>query len=249
MAINIYSLEELCYYVYNNIYLIGLDLFDEGLTNYIRNELEESELADQMDFLIEHRAGLSEMVTVLLRGVDYYSEEDIMQLKDVIDKLDMQNASERLKSRADNFLSNERYLAAIRNYEMIAYGRRDINLKPGFYGDIWHNMGVAYARMFDFEDAMTCFKYAYELGGDDSSYRAYHMAGSLMGMTEMEDEEQAYMAQKEIETLMDHVTLTDEYEPVLFAKEKRAEGDLNGYHDSIDHIIDDWKTQYRRYIK
>ena len=35
MAINIYSMEELCYYIYNNIYLIGTDLIDEGLVNWI----------------------------------------------------------------------------------------------------------------------------------------------------------------------------------------------------------------------
>lgn len=35
MAINIYSMEELCYYIYNNIYLIGADLVDEGLIKYI----------------------------------------------------------------------------------------------------------------------------------------------------------------------------------------------------------------------
>ena len=35
MSINIYSMEELCYYIYNNIYLIGTDLLEPGLISYI----------------------------------------------------------------------------------------------------------------------------------------------------------------------------------------------------------------------
>ena len=77
MGVNIYSLEELCYYIYNNIYLIGTDLFDEGLTDYISGELGEKELAEQLEFLITENAGLSELVMTVLRYVDYYSEEEI----------------------------------------------------------------------------------------------------------------------------------------------------------------------------
>ena len=38
MSINIYSMEELCYYIYNNIYLIGTDLLEPGLISYIDTE-------------------------------------------------------------------------------------------------------------------------------------------------------------------------------------------------------------------
>ena len=105
MAVNIYSMEELSYYIYNNIYLIGTDLFDTGLIDFIDRELGEKELAEELEFLSSQNAGLAEMVITVLRHVDYYSEEEISELRKVIDMLDTQNALERLKLRADNFLS------------------------------------------------------------------------------------------------------------------------------------------------
>ena len=128
MSINIYSLEELCYYIYNNIYLIGTDLVDDGLISYIDNELEESELAKQLQFLVSEEAGLSEIVMTILHYVDYYDNDEIEELKEIIDGLDKQNATERLKLRADNFLNSRRYDSAIRNYELIVYGRKDESL-------------------------------------------------------------------------------------------------------------------------
>lgn len=76
----------------------------------------------------------------VLRYVDYYSEEEIDALAGTIESLDTQNASERLKLRADNFLSNKRYSNAVHNYEIIVYGQKDINLSDDFtemYGIIW----------------------------------------------------------------------------------------------------------------
>lgn len=140
MSINIYSLEELCYYIYNNIYLIGTDLVDDGLISYIDNELEEPELAKQLQFLVSEEAGLSEIVMTILHYVDYYDNDEIEELKEIIDGLDKQNATERLKLRADNFLNSRRYDSAIRNYELIVYGRKDESLPVDFtvmYGITW----------------------------------------------------------------------------------------------------------------
>ncbi|MGN0375145.1 MAG: hypothetical protein ACI4EN_06545, partial [Butyrivibrio sp.] len=176
MAINIYSMEELCYYIYNNIYLIGTDLVDDGLIQYIDSELGETELAKQLEFLVSQNAGLSELVITILRYVDYYSEEEISVLKNVIDRLDTQNVLQRLKSRADNFLNNRRYESAIHNYELIVYGRKDVTLTDEFYGDVWHNMGVANAMLFSFGEAAICFKTAYELNHREDSQKSFKAA-------------------------------------------------------------------------
>ena len=251
MSVNVYSLEELCYYLYNNIYLIGTDLFDEGLVDYIERELGEKELAGQLEFLISENAGLSELVMTVLRYVDYYSEEEISGLSATIDELDTQNVSERLKARADNFLSNKRYSSAIHNYETIIYGRKDTGQGDDFYGNVWHNMGVAYAGMFDFYEAKQCFERAYVLNANDESAKAAVAAGCLDdGRCAGEDEdEQVYVAYREIETLMDHAPEEPAYRRVKNAFELKEQGRADEYCAAIDDIINNWKTEYRNYIK
>lgn len=252
MAINIFSLEELCYYIYNNIYLVGTDLFDDGLIDFINHELGDEQLAKQLEFLVSQNAGLSELVLTMLRYVDYYSEREIEALKSTIDKLDTQNVSERLKSRADNFLSNNRFGSAIRNYETILYGKRDAAQKDAFYGDVWHNMGVAYALAFEFEEAKRCFGNAFALNKREESYMAMLSATCMkqnVPIQEMEEDEQMYVAYREIEALMDHAPEAIEYQPIKKALIMKLNGQIPEYNAAMSDIVKQWKTDYRNYIR
>lgn len=251
MAINIYSMEELCYYIYNNIYLIGTDLVDEGLINYIDSCLGETELAKQLEFLTNQNAGLSEIVITILRYVDYYSEEEISSLKGVIDMLDTQNALERLKSRADNFLNSKRYESAIHNYGLIVFGKRDNTLSDEFYGNVWHNMGVAYSKLFSFNKASECYEKAYALNHREESQKAFKaavfMAVGCEGMDE--NDELMYVVSKEVETLLDHAPMETEYQEIREATVLKDEGKILEYYGLMDGLLKRWKNEYRNYIK
>ncbi len=251
MAINIYSLEELCYYIYNNIYLIGTDLFDDGLIKFIGRELEEPELAGQLEFLVSENAGLAELVTTVLRSVDYYSEDEILDFCQVIEELDTQNVSSRLKSRADNFLANRRYASAIKNYVAIVLAKPDSRLEPSFYGDAWHNMGVAFANMHLFGDACECFRKAYELNNNPESKQASLAAECLKTDSIKNDteDEQMYVTFREIETLMDHAYEEAEYAEVGRLTELKAAGDIAAFNGVVDELLAKWKKEYRNYVK
>ena len=45
ISMNIYSIEELCYYLYHNLYLADHTIFNEELCSWIRDELELPHLA------------------------------------------------------------------------------------------------------------------------------------------------------------------------------------------------------------
>lgn len=46
---NVYSIEEVCYYVYNNIYIIQEEIFDSAFTVWLRDELNMDIVADKID--------------------------------------------------------------------------------------------------------------------------------------------------------------------------------------------------------
>ena len=143
-GVQIYSLEELCYYIYNNIYILTNAFLDEKLIAFIRTEIKEPLLADKLEQLKCENAGLAEAVVTILKYVDYYDTAEIEQVKDLLAMLDTQNVYERMKMRADRFLEKGCYYSAISNYDKIVNGERDINLSGLFYAKVYHNLGTAY---------------------------------------------------------------------------------------------------------
>lgn len=251
LAINIYSLEELCYYIYNNIYLVGTDLFSDTLVRFIGRELHETELASQLDFLIGQNAGLTELITTVFRAVDYYTENEILKFSKLIDDLDSQNVSARLKARADNFLANRRYNSAIRNYVAIVSSKQDSKLEPAFYGDTWHNMGVAYANMHQFTEAAECFQKAYELNQNEASRRSAFAAECMASdcMKNDSEDELCYVTFKEIETLMNHAADEPECAAVNMLAKYKEEGDFTSFNREAQALLTGWKKEYRNFVK
>lgn len=66
-GVQIYSLEELCYYIYNNIYILTNAFLDEKLIAFIRTEIKEPLLADKLEQLKCENAGLAEAVVTIFK--------------------------------------------------------------------------------------------------------------------------------------------------------------------------------------
>lgn len=261
-AVNVYSIEEICYFLYHDIYLVGADFFCEELFHFIEKDIKEPELAKRLRFLQQNKAGLTELVLTILRYVDFYSEEEIRRLASLIEKLDTQNVWERLKARADNYLSNGRYNSAISNYEDIVYGRHDASLGEAFYGKVWHNMGVAYARMMNFTSASSCFRQALELNHAEETQKCYWTAvqfvkmrnGDVKEPSSEEDEEEEenellYVAGRELETCMDAAVNAEDYKKVAEVLENKKAGKIGEYYSGVEALITGWQEEYKSYTK
>ena len=64
----IYTIEELCYYLCNHLYLIDYTLMNESLCDWIRDELELSELSDKLCILVEENSSIEQFIMTILTG-------------------------------------------------------------------------------------------------------------------------------------------------------------------------------------
>ena len=79
MGIRIYSLEELAYFLYENVYLADKKMLGVRLWEWLRTEMHCPELADRLQKGAEAGASLQDMILTTLRSVDFYSQEELAQ--------------------------------------------------------------------------------------------------------------------------------------------------------------------------
>lgn len=257
-GVNVNSLEELCYFLYNNIYVISSEIIDEKLIRYIENELEESELASKLRDMLSAKLGLGELVMAILNYTKYYSESEIKDIAKLIESLNTQNMFERLKLRGDNFLASNRYLSAIESYTMIISQQKDKTLSEQFYGKVWHNLGVAFAKMLLFTKAKECFEKAYKISGTPESEIQFITATILADNRNKEfvreefengEEKELYNEIKhQIDALTQNVWLQEEYSDLIKAKDLKKDGLISEYYRKIEEIIGNWKLEYQKLI-
>ena len=181
-------MEELAYFLYQNIYLVDKRMLGEHLWDWIRTEIGNAELAERLRKGAEAGSSLQNMVLTILRSVDYYSMEELNQLSSKMKILNTYQEQERLKLRADEFFNNGNYQAAIYEYEKILDIRQSDRLGVEFYAHVWNNLGVCYCRLFLFGKAARAFRTSWQYQKDPDVLKEYVHAMRL-GLSEEDFEE------------------------------------------------------------
>lgn len=185
----VYSIEELCYYIYNNIYTINEDFFQLSLVEWLKEEAGLPELADKLSYMITEEHGLKDLVVTTLCGCDYYQEKEIRQLVRVLDEINNLPVFRKKKIKADNYLRAGRYGKSLLEYRKLLHGSFAVNFSPEEYGDILHNQGIAHFYTSSFAESKEDFKEAYVRNNKKDSL--WHYLWILL----MEGEEQQFEAE------------------------------------------------------
>lgn len=253
LGMNIYSIEELCYYLVRDAYILDNDIMDEKLCDYIADELKLTEIADVLKSLLLKDVSLGQFVTTLLDMVGYLDEDETANIKQVL----VDNASlsfvEKRKKRADNLLNAKKFTRAIDEYQYML-NRMKKSEEPEMYSLILHNIGIAYARLFMYDKASFYFKEATVLNDDKEilihylqslrmtmKREAYERFVLRMGYPEsiIKESEDRLRNAKEEKTDSSYSNDIDEI------KELRGEGRISEYYQKIDETFDKWKQEYR----
>ena len=254
LGVNIYSMDELCYYLCVNAYILDNDLIDARLCDYMRDNLGMPQLSNKIRKMIKANRTLGEMVTTILIDTKYCNEEEITKIKQIlVDNASLSFAAKR-KVRGDNLLCANKYTRAIEEYQYVL-SVLDKDEEPELYSSILHNVGCAYSMMFLLEKAGEYFKKAYEIDGSRDSLVMFLICLRLTAKKEEYDrivvkngydERLALEAVRVLTNARDTKTDTPYGDSMNKILELHDSGKVSEFYRTLDSTLEDWKLEYRR---
>lgn len=230
--IEIRSLEELCFYLYQNAYRITEEFFSEELIRYLEEELEQKALAEKLLALKKGKADFLSLLLAVCEAANYYTQTELGRLKEELSDFAKSGKTERLKALADSCLMQKRYVQALKEYGMILAAKQREGYGEEFEGRIYHNMGTAYARMLLYREAEECFQKAWELLKDPRIQKDLLLLYYISENNRRLEELSGSFSEEELSGL---VREWDELK-----KKVKTEAGRTGA------VIEKWKQEYRR---
>ncbi len=254
---NVYSIEEVCYYIRHNIYMMQEEVFDREFAMWIRSELHMDKTADKLEYLIQDHHNLKDIVVTICCSCDYYEEEEINELIRIMDETDSLPMYARRKRKGDNYLRCQSYERALEEYEKIFESDEILQADITVYGDLFHNMGVAYVNMGELKKASEMFLKAYEKNNRDESLAQCLFALRLGKDTESFEklvkdleipEEKQNQWEEEYHRAMESSALSRGSRQIEKLRNLLKSGAVEEYYDKVQGYIVEWKDEYRRQI-
>ena len=350
ISTNIYSIEELCFYFYHNIYLLDSTILNEELCFWIRDQLGLKKLADNLyKHLDDDDMKVGDFILPVFKEINYLSLEEFRKLNQQIQQLAKEPEVLRQKRKGDYLMEHGKYVNAIKVYqkalrqetedeaavtdirkpETVAAEKaetvqeaetteastetkteevaetespvaitidmvedpeeraetenveesekpeedtsetdatslqeekqeevaadpelphQEILLGKQFIGEIYHNMGCAYARLFQMEEAIRCFEIAYgklhTMGAVKSLLYAVYMEHGVDAFVEKAKELEVDEERQEeaVEDLYD-TPEGQEYKKLLEEKQQGREED---YQQGMKQLLEQLTAEYHK---
>jgi tetratricopeptide (TPR) repeat protein len=257
ISVNLYSLEELCYYITHNAYLLERDFMCEELCTWLEKECKLVQLADRLREVMRGPGKFSDFVKIILSENGYCRPREIRDVCEVILGMEEKSDFECSKIRADRLMEREKYLSCIYEYKRLLDSEDAKNENALIVGNIWHNLGTAYARLFLFEEAADCYRKAYKLNQSQASlkaqlfaYRCLHDEDAFVRTAQENSlDDTAMQALKNELAMFSRGEETTRFEEKLeLIVQMKKQGNHARYKLALQEIIMDWKEDYRRHV-
>ena len=233
---NVFCIEELCYCIVQNAFLLDEESFGDDLFTWIDKECSLVKLADELRGMASKKCSVAALAGTILDYVGYNTRKKL--------------------ARADFLMRSEKFSMAFKEYEFLLENTPDIDL--AIRARIEHNEGVMYARLFLFDRAAELLMKAYEDGKDEESYIQY-LAALRMKMSDEEyvkfvaEDKKAYETSLELEKRMnecaDLYAASDENHVIGTLGVYKAEGKMHEYYEKIGELTESIKAKYRETVK
>ncbi|WP_330424483.1 hypothetical protein [Dorea sp. AM58-8] len=155
---HIYTIEELCYYFCNNLYLIDYTIINKKLCDWLEEELELDDLAAELRVLLDQNCTTEQFLLTVLSHAAIYSAAEITKIHNVLEHLKNQNEVEREKYKADNLLNSGETASAILVYQSIVNKDWDESIGKEFYSKVYSCLVRHMARCFCMKKRHICMR-------------------------------------------------------------------------------------------
>ncbi|BCN30021.1 hypothetical protein [Anaeromicropila herbilytica] len=247
---NVYSIEELCYYIYNNIYLIGDELYQPELADWLINEVKMNEIGIKLKEYIQNKHSMKDIVVSILCSADYYTEDEIIELIKVIDEIALLSPIRRLKLKADKYINYQNYSEAILLYQEIIGNKEAAVFTEEEYGNILHNIAIALLNISSYHEAAEYFESAYLRNKNPESLMQCMYTLILGEDSERKDRfiKEHNISDELMSTIYQKIKDAEEkaieassYKEIMKIKELKDAGKGNDYYQKINQMLRELK--------
>ncbi|MCM1056631.1 MAG: hypothetical protein NC517_03365 [Firmicutes bacterium] len=263
IEINVCCMEELCFVLKENAFLLDLSLMNDELLDWIERECGLKELARALHSMVHKQGSLSAFVATIQNYVGLYDVQTVAETEQVLKQGAGLSSIEKKKNQVDHLVKKKKYISAVRGYDSLIEKWQE-NVEEGealpaaeCLAAIWHNKGVALARLMIYEKAAECFLTAYELEGRRDFYRDY-LAAKRMALSESEyvsfvaENTERYELTLELEKDMERLVGEWEQQPEylrLYAHRELRTGDRKQkYYEENERLTQALKDSYRKSV-
>lgn len=263
LQINAWCLEELCFLMRENAFLLDQTLMSDALLDWMERECGRRDLARALYPLVHRKGSLSAFVGMILKDVGFYDDATIAEIEVLLKKSSGLSRIEKRKSQVDYLVEKRKYLAALKGYDDLLKNWKEESENAQnppaqeTLMSIWHNKGVAYIGMMFYDAAADAFHTAYELGGGEESFRSY-LAAKRLQMDQKEyvafaaDVANGYTTALELEKDLEQANAAWEQEPMYFQLNELCEmrGNNRGrYEEESNALVQRLKENYRSSVE
>lgn len=256
LGISIYTVEELCYCIKENAFLMDEEIICRELIDWLRDECCLTELADSLYGFLRLKTSVRAFLITILEYTGYYPTEDIRKIEQFLRAAEGQDEYEKKKQIADYLVRNRKYRLSMEHYSKLL-----LLLPPEcteFRAKVLHNMGYVNCHLFFFERAAKCFEEAYKLSGERASLLQF-LAAKRMFLTEKEyvdfiarQAEEYYDISMELEQKIEELAVqwsrsvqAKELEDVRLDGQQQPEA----YQSILENVAKQMKERYRSMVR
>ena len=256
VVVPVYCVEELCYILCNNAFLLDRSIMDVDLAKWLDEQCGLPELSKALYPLIHQKGTPSALAGIILEYAHYGTERERKEIEDLFRESADMDITDKMKNHGDYMVKSGLYAQAVREYDNMLSDYPALN--HTFRSELLHNKGVALCRLFEFKEAADSFLRALEENPDNRKAELGYLGALRMRLSKEDyiafvaEHSMWYGASLELEK--EYNRIEQEFETsskkqyVSRLLEKKWGSDFENYYDEISKCLAEKKQAYREMI-